>query len=295
MNEEWHQRSGLSLERLLSFRAVADAGAIAKAAPDQPARQSLMSRQIRELEEFFGTQLIRRAGRGLVLTEAGRELAALIRRQTADLGEFARRHAGRPQEVIIGAPQTVVENVVIPKLMAIASRRPYTCAVRHLPTHDIPTAVAEGRIDLGFVYDTPANPALAHRTVSSVTPRLVMSRVFILGTPHPFTVQSVLPSVPVVVAAGGRTREALMAYAEKHGIDLQIAITVDSHAAAEAAVRSRLGAAVLPSLVTERMPEADFHRLFLPQASFPERKLQLIWSERNVETRPSVRAAEAMF
>lgn len=52
---------------------------IAGVAEGDPSRQSLISRQIGELEAFFGTELARRKGKGLELTDAGLELARQVR------------------------------------------------------------------------------------------------------------------------------------------------------------------------------------------------------------------------
>ena len=79
MNLSILAKTGFLLDRLAGFCAVAGAGSIVGAARGDAVRQSLLSRQIRELEEFFGTELVRRQGRGLVLTAAGVELAALGR------------------------------------------------------------------------------------------------------------------------------------------------------------------------------------------------------------------------
>jgi DNA-binding transcriptional LysR family regulator len=60
---------------------MAQAGGIAKAAPNDATRQSLISRQIKELEVYFGTELTRRKGKILSLSPAGERLATLIREQ----------------------------------------------------------------------------------------------------------------------------------------------------------------------------------------------------------------------
>jgi len=96
-------KGGLSLDRLASFCAVAEAGSIVKAAGGDPVRQSLISRQIRELEEFFGAELTWRRGKGLAVTPAGRRLAALVRGQLQDLDDFLRESAGGTKEFSIGA------------------------------------------------------------------------------------------------------------------------------------------------------------------------------------------------
>ena len=54
MFRDLFQTTGLTLERLHSFLMVAEAGGVTKAAGGDPNRQSLFSRQIKELEEFFG-------------------------------------------------------------------------------------------------------------------------------------------------------------------------------------------------------------------------------------------------
>lgn len=68
MFEHLFSKGGLSLDRLRSFMQMAQAGSIAKAAPGDTNRQSQISRQIRELEQFFGTELTRRKGKTLSLS-----------------------------------------------------------------------------------------------------------------------------------------------------------------------------------------------------------------------------------
>lgn len=80
--------SGLSLDRLRTFLAVAESGSIAKAAKGDATRQSQFSRQVKELEGFFGIALTRRVGRRIEITEEGSRLALIIRRQFGELDDF---------------------------------------------------------------------------------------------------------------------------------------------------------------------------------------------------------------
>src|SRR5213594_2337775 len=97
------QEGGLSLDRLQSFCLVAQAGGVTKAAKGDPAKQSLFSRQVKELEEFFGAELIRRKGRGIALTEAGKRLNVLARESFASLLDFKSECKALPVEIVIGA------------------------------------------------------------------------------------------------------------------------------------------------------------------------------------------------
>jgi len=96
-------RNGLSLDRLRNFLEVAEVGSIAKAAPDDVSRQSLISRQIRELEEFFGVELTVRRGKTLAISPAGERLSVLIREQFRDLLDFQREQKQVWKTFSIGA------------------------------------------------------------------------------------------------------------------------------------------------------------------------------------------------
>src|SRR6476619_7642842 len=79
MFTELLSEGGLSLDRLKNFCAMAEAGGIARVAGGDPAKQSLYSRQLRELEQFFGAEVTRRKGKGIEFTEQGLELARQVR------------------------------------------------------------------------------------------------------------------------------------------------------------------------------------------------------------------------
>lgn len=65
MNRPLLARGGLSLDRLASLVALADAHGISAAARGDPARQSQFSRQLKEFETFFGVALIERRQTGI--------------------------------------------------------------------------------------------------------------------------------------------------------------------------------------------------------------------------------------
>src|SRR4249919_690576 len=96
-------KGGLSLDRLHNFCLIADAGGLTKAADRDPAKLSLYSRQIRELEEFFGVELKRRHGKGIVITDAGRRLAQVTRTHLRGLEDFQREAKGMPKRLSIAS------------------------------------------------------------------------------------------------------------------------------------------------------------------------------------------------
>ena len=117
--EALFREKGLSLDRLRSLVEVDEAGSITAAAPEDDNRQSLLSRQITALERFFHTELKRRSGRTIKLTPAGKELARIARQQLQALEQFCRTADRQPREVIIGAGDSLLQWVVLPRLRPV--------------------------------------------------------------------------------------------------------------------------------------------------------------------------------
>lgn len=92
----------ITLKQLRYFDAVARVGHFGKAAEQCAVTQPALSMQIQELERELGAQLVERDRRGVILTDAGREVAARAARileDTRDLVGLARR-----QDSVLSGP-----------------------------------------------------------------------------------------------------------------------------------------------------------------------------------------------
>src|ERR1700722_16330335 len=121
---EMLSKGGISLDRLHNFCRIAEAGGITKAAGGDAGKQSLYSRQIKELETFFGAELKVRRGKGMVLTEAGRHLARLTRAHLIGLADFQRTARNMPQSISIGSGNSVIEWILVPHMAALMKALP---------------------------------------------------------------------------------------------------------------------------------------------------------------------------
>ena len=86
----------MELRHLRYFVAVAEAGSLTVAAQRMYTSQPSLSRQIRDLEDEVGAQLLTRRARGIDLTPAGRaflEHARVVLSQVEAAAEAARRVA----------------------------------------------------------------------------------------------------------------------------------------------------------------------------------------------------------
>jgi DNA-binding transcriptional LysR family regulator len=106
--------SGLSLDRLKALLAVAAAGSIVKATGGDPVKQSQYIRQIKELEDFFRIKLVERHGKGIRLTQNGKELARISRFFLLGLSNFQRGCLTEEQTFRIGASATVIQRFLLP-------------------------------------------------------------------------------------------------------------------------------------------------------------------------------------
>lgn len=144
--------SGLSLDRMRAFLLVAGAGGVSAAAKGDPVRQSQYSRQLKELEGYFGIPLTRLVGRRIQITPQGYRLADMIRRHFSELDDFRESSVGRPVCVRIGAQGSVLDWLLLPTLSGI--RETLGGALiefEQLRSAEIVAAVSDGRLDFGVV------------------------------------------------------------------------------------------------------------------------------------------------
>src|ERR1700681_105324 len=107
------------LSALATFECVARAGGITAAAAELGMTPGAVSKQIIKLERWFGCALFQRAGRGLLLIEAGRRLLQEI--------EAASRQVDRrsPNALRISAPPTFMAYWLVPRLGLFQQRHPH--------------------------------------------------------------------------------------------------------------------------------------------------------------------------
>src|SRR5438874_3473263 len=131
MADDLFAKSGLSLERLRSFAQIVAASGISKAAPGNPTRQSQYSRQLKELEEFFGVELIERAKGRFRLTSEGRELFRTVHAQFGALEELQKKWSNARVDLHIGAGEAWLNWLVIPALNQIKKHSSQITPVLH--------------------------------------------------------------------------------------------------------------------------------------------------------------------
>ena len=89
----------LPLRAIVVFDVVARCRSLSKAAAELYVTPSAVSQQIHALEVHLGTSLLTKAGRGIVLTEAGERYFEMIADDVQRITEATQRIRGFPHKV----------------------------------------------------------------------------------------------------------------------------------------------------------------------------------------------------
>jgi LysR family hca operon transcriptional activator len=244
----------MELRHIRYFVAVAEAGSLTVAAARRlHTSQPSLSRQIRDLEDELGAQLLIRRARGVELTPAGRAFldhARLVLSQVEAAGEAARRvaHPGRPRFTM--GFLTGHELKWMPEALRILHDE--------LPNVDVMISsqysplladgLSKGKIDAAFLRRERGVPDLAFRllvkeplmvvlprdhrlaALKSIAPRDLVSETFV-------TVDDTAPVLRMVIDN----------YLKRSGINIKPTHEVDNLAMAMSLIASTGGVGLLPA------------------------------------------------
>lgn len=280
-------RSGLSLDRLASFIAIADAGGLSAAAQGDAVRQSQLSRQLKELEEFFGAALIERRRGVFRLTAAGRALIEIARPALTRLGDFERRCGGQFTEVHLGAGESVLVWLLMPKLKPLLEAEPkLALTVHNLQSEEITTRLRDGRLDLGILRHSAVTAGLQSLPLGEVEYALFVPRAaFPQG--RAATPAQLLSRLPMAVLEGSSSVTAVLEeWAAENRVRLNVRLRCTSLVQAAAAVEHLGMATVLPLWAAAGWSAGSVARLHLPPLQTLQTPLRVVWSRRQAAIRP---------
>jgi LysR family transcriptional regulator, nitrogen assimilation regulatory protein len=251
----------LDVTQLKTLIHVAELGSLSKAADRLRIAQPALSRQIRLLEQELGASLFDRHGRGMVLTEIGREVLDHAARVMSELDAIRNTVAeGRDSyrgKVNIGTTPTVARIVTLPLVQKIREAHPQL-AVRFSSAFSgfLIDWIQRGELETAVTYDPKPLKSLRIVPVMMENLLLVAGRDsgLSLSRAVPFShiadAELILPSRPHGL------RAIVEDCAQRVGIRPVTKIEVDSFEAMIDLVRCGFGATVLPlapiySLVNE--------------------------------------------
>jgi DNA-binding transcriptional LysR family regulator len=253
----------LDVRRLRLLRELSRLGTIAAVAQAFSYTPSAVSQQLTALEREAGVPLLRRAGRGVVLTPAGADLAARTESVLALLEEAsAALAAGRTDltgELRIGAFTTAVRTLLPGALVALGTRYPrLELHVTELDPADAPDALRTATLDIALVHEydyVPAEPDPALDTEPLLTETIFLASAALpAGDDDPVRR---CRNVPWIVASPG-TLCHLMAVrlCQAAGFTPKVRHHADDFATVLALVAAGQGVALVPELALADRPAA---------------------------------------
>lgn len=289
MFDELFGKSGLSLERLQTLCEIAEKGSIGEATKGDSNRQTQFSRQIGELEKFFGVELLNRDSRPYRLTEEGRELAQISRGYLSSLSDFQANCSDRPVRLVIGAGESIIQWLLMPMLERLSKEIPEAViSMRNLRTNTIIKDLTDGDIDLGLV-----RKSAVAKPLKSVGKWEYGYRLFV---PKRMRTQltgklkiSQLSDLPLaVIEGGGEFRQRLAALAKAEEARLYIRLECSSYSQIATAIQSGGYCGFLPHFASRYLPETNFQSFEVTGFESLRRELVFAWNPKQEQLRPVI-------
>jgi LysR family hydrogen peroxide-inducible transcriptional activator len=272
----------ISLKQLRYFDAVARLKHFGKAAEQCSVTQPALSMQIQELEKELGVQLIERSRSGILLTEAGREVArraARVLGEARDIVDFARR-----QNRLLAGPLHLgvipsIAPYVLPALLPLVREQfpDLDLHLRETQTHTLVEELLDGALDLLLLALPVENPEVE-------TAKLFNDR-FLLAMPKSRRTPNRIRATPELIE-----RDRLLLLEEGHCLrdqalsfcNLRRADNIDTFGASNLStivqmVANGLGLTLLPELSIKLECRHDDIKLMRFTDPQPRRVVGLAW------------------
>jgi len=288
MFESLFSKGRLSLERMRTLVEVSRAGSITKAAPGDSTRQSQYSRQLKELEEFFGTELATRHGRRLELNAEGHRLAGIGREILTRLHDFQSVRLAKPQLVTVGAYESLIHWRLAGRMGQFQSEsRKVECRLSSRTTNEIITGLMDLDLDFGVVRQSAVKPPLKSQPLFRMEYALFVPRDKV----PPTRLQDalwILQNVPLALHESANDfKQALEAGTKIK--DLQVHLRCETAVQSSRAVLSGKYCSILPKIAVEDFDAKQYLQVAAPMPPDYERKICLAWNPRLLEMREGFR------
>ncbi|MEC3981317.1 LysR family transcriptional regulator [Amycolatopsis sp. H20-H5] len=253
------------LERMRALDAVATHGSVAAAATALHVTPSGVSQQLAKLEREAGQRLLEPRGRGVRLTAAGRVLAGHAARILAQVAEarsdleLLREDVSGPLR--IGAIPTTVHALLPPALATLSAQHPrLEVTLQEGEAEQTMPRVVHGDLDVAVLESWEDRPTVVPASAAKIA---LLSDVADLALPagHRLAHRKVvdLPEVDdlpwIGWSAGSGCYDWLVQVLRAQRMEPKITCTVGGYPTQLALVAGNVGAALVPRLARESVPD----------------------------------------
>lgn len=260
----------LNLTQLATLREFARSGTLAAAAAQLGYTPGAVSQHVASLERALSTTLVRRTGRRLELTDAGRLLVEYAEtlleteaRAVQDVRSVDERVAG---PLLVGTWGSTAAALLAPVVERMGATYPEVrLRSREVDVDDAATAVRRGRVDVAFGLDYADAPMPRDRDIAVVElhqEEFVVAMSAGAGPSHGpvdlATLETLSWILPPATSQYGR---AIRAGCRRRGFEPRVVHEVTDTAAALQLAAAGLGATTMTPLMSRMNPDLDLRRL----------------------------------
>ena len=279
MSEVLFSKSGLSLVRLKTLCQIGQYGEIGRAAERTGSKQSQFSKQLKELEQFFGMALVDR--RKKALTTPGKRIVDLAEPFLNALDGLYRELAGLQRTISFGAGEAIIEWIFFPKLQSLHAAFPHVSwTVTNLTSPEIRDSILDNALDFGVLRKESCSrePLLEIKDIGDMDFALFIPR----------SLQS-KRSIPTATLRGSdQFTPQFEQIARAQNPPLEIRVACESFPAVRALVSSGNFAGMLPVLACSELTSANFKIVHHPAFQKLTRHYVLAVNKKNLASRPEM-------
>lgn len=278
-------KNGVSLERLQTLGKVVRAGSIALAANGNPVAQSLISRQISELEKVLCVELLDRQKKPFQPTLAAQRLADSCERFVREVEDASSEESVR-RPIKVGAGEWVIRELLVPLIAKqIKQLDGVSWLMHNMTSRKIQEGLAAERLDVGLASRLNAEGSVRVKELPAYGMRLVLPA----GAEPDKSGWKRLVTMPVVLLEGdGGFRKFLSEFENVQGMQLQIGAECTTYSQAVDLAAAAGWAVFVPELGWRRRGDWAKRHQKLPGLDGYRHTLQLGWNERIIQRRPEV-------
>ncbi len=250
----------MRISRLETFVKLAELNSFSLVAEELELTQPAVSIQVKNLEEYFGVQLVERGSDGVFLTAEGK-LLYRDAREIIRVWKNIEHKINQLQDIVKGeltiGASTIPAEYILPQ-MIVEFCNTYPLVELKMEVNDseaIINDLLKKRCDLGIVGSKPDKTDLLSIPIASDRLVLIVPRDHPLAAQGIVTKRDLLRQRFIMREEGSGTRKAMGDGLNQIGIslqDLQIAAQMGSTEAVIAAVEAGLGISVISSLAVRR-------------------------------------------
>jgi DNA-binding transcriptional LysR family regulator len=251
----------MQLRALMYFDELVRTNSMRAAAENLNVAATAVSRQIENLEDYFGTPLVERSNRGIKLTAAGEILATRAGRTLRELehvhqliDDLQGLQRGR---VVIYANGAVVANLLAPVLAEFSLHYPkLRFEVAITSAHEAVEALTASEADLVVTLFAPKMPGVTVRVRSELTYDVIMAADHAAAGARQLTLRDLAQMPLALPDKSFSARQAFEEVFAKDGLTLDPVFVTGALEVLKELVLRRAAVTLLPALAVRREIEA---------------------------------------